>query len=130
MYTNRPSGPQLSGQHAPATTPALSPEDARKRFTLPDGFEIRLFASEPEVVNPVAMTWDERGRLWVLELYEYPRGAAAGQTPRDRIKILEDTDADGKADKVTVWADGLNLACGLLLGNGGAYVSAAPDFLF
>src|SRR5260221_3288760 len=71
IYTNRPSGPQLSGQHAPAATPALSPEDARKRFRLPDGFEIRLFASEPEVVNPVAMTWDERGRLWLFELYEF-----------------------------------------------------------
>src|SRR5205085_5415906 len=68
VYTNQPAGKQLSGQHAPATTPALSPEEAQKKFTLPAGFEIRLFASEPEVVNPVAMTWDERGRLWVLEL--------------------------------------------------------------
>src|ERR1043166_2244060 len=130
VYTNKPSGKQLSGQHAPATTPALSPEEARKKFTLPEGFEIRLFASEPEVVNPVAMTWDERGRLWVLELYEYPLGAKQGEKPRDRIKILEDTDADGRADKVTVFADGLNLATGLQLGNGGVYVGQAPEFLF
>src|SRR5713101_4272863 len=130
IYTNRPSGPQLSGQHAPATTPALSPEDAQKKFTLPEGFEIRLFASEPEVVNPVAMTWDERGRLWVLELYEFPLGAKPGEKPRDRIKILEDTDGDGRADKVTVFADGLNLATGILLGNGGVYVGQAPEFLF
>src|SRR5437867_1867066 len=72
IYKNKPSGRQLSGPHAPATTPALTPEEALKKFKLPDGFEIRLFAGEPEVVNPVAMTWDERGRLWVLELYEYP----------------------------------------------------------
>ena len=130
IYKNNPSGKQLSGPHAPAAGPALSPEESRKKILLPPGFEARLFASEPEVVNPVAMTWDERGRLWVLELYEYPSGAPAGQTPRDRIKILEDTDGDGKSDKATVWADGLNLACGLLLGNGGAYVGAAPDFLF
>jgi putative membrane-bound dehydrogenase-like protein len=130
IYTNAPSGRQLSGQHAPASTPALSPEDAQRKFTVPDGFEVRLFASEPEIVNPVAMTWDERGRLWVVELYEYPLGAKPGEKPRDRIKILEDTDADGRADKVHVWADGLNLATAILLGHGGAFVGQAPHLLF
>lgn len=130
IYTNAPAGRQLAGQHAPATTPALSPEEARQKFTVPEGFEMRLFASEPEVVNPVAMTWDERGRLWVVELYEYPLGARPGEKGRDRIKILEDTDADGVADKVSVFVDGLNLATGLALGNGGAYVGQAPDLLF
>src|SRR5205814_4845556 len=65
-----------------------------------------------------------------LELYEYPLGAPPGAKPRDRIKILEDTNADGRADKVTVFADGLNLATGILLGNGGVYVGQAPEFLF
>ena len=130
VYTNAPAGRQLAGQHAPASTPALSPSEARAKFTLPEGFEIRLFASEPEVVNPVAMTWDDRGRLWVVELYEYPLGSQPGAKPRDRIKILEDVDADGVADKVHVWADGLNLATGILLGNGGAYVGQAPHLLF
>lgn len=78
----------------------------------------------------MAMTWDERGRLWVVELYEYPLGAKAGEKPRDRIKILEDTDADGVADKVHVWADGLDLATGILLGRGGAFVGQAPHLLF
>src|SRR6187549_635932 len=95
------AGKQLTGQYAPASTPALAPAEAQKKFVVPEGFEVRLFAAEPEVVNPVAMTWDERGRLWVLELYEYPKGAPKGQKGRDRIKILEDVDADGKADKVT-----------------------------
>jgi putative membrane-bound dehydrogenase-like protein len=130
IYTNKPSGRQMTGEHAPATTPALSPEEAQKKFTVPPRFEVRLFAAEPEVVNPVAMTWDERGRLWVVELYEYPLGAKPGEKPRDRIKILEDTDADGRADKVSVFADGLNLATGILIGNGGVYVGQAPDFLF
>lgn len=130
VYTNQPIGRQISGQHAPASTPALSPEDAQKKFTLPEGFEMRIFAAEPMVVNPVAMTWDARGRLWVLELYEYPKGTAPGTKGRDRIKILEDTDGDGVADKAHVWADGLSLATGLLLGNGGAYVGQAPDLLF
>src|SRR5580765_1209959 len=124
------AGKQLSGQFAPAPTPALPAAEAQKKFVLPQGFEARLFAAEPDVVNPVAMTWDARGRLWVVELYEYPLGAPAGAKPRDCIKILEDTDADGKADKVTVFADGLNLATGILLGNGGVYIGQAPDFLF
>ena len=124
------AGKQLTGQHAPATTPALSPQEAAQKFSLPPGFRVQLFAAEPDIVNPVAMSWDERGRLWVIELYEYPLGAAEGQKPRDRIKILEDTDNDGKADKITIFADGLNLATGLLVGYGGVYVGQAPDLLF
>ncbi len=128
--STRAAGKQLTGQHAPAATPALAPAAAEKEFVVPEGFEVRLFAAEPDVINPVAMTWDERGRLWVLELYEYPLGAPPGQKGRDRIKILEDIDNDGRADKATVFADGLNLATGLLLGNGGVYVGQAPDLLF
>src|SRR5438477_3795474 len=108
----------------------MTPEETQKKFKVPPGFEVRLFASEPEVVNPVAMTWDERGRLWVLELYEYPKGAPKGQKGRDRIQILGDTEADGRAAKVTAFADGYSLATGLALGNGGVYLGVAPDFLF
>src|ERR1043166_6403896 len=130
IYKNQPVARQRGGAHAPATSEPVRPDDAQKLFKVPPGFEVRLFASEPEVVNPVAMTWDERGRLWVLELYEYPLGAKAGEKPRDRIKILEDTDGDGRVDKVTVFADGLNLATGLQLGYGGVFVGQAPDLLF
>jgi putative membrane-bound dehydrogenase-like protein len=124
------AGRQLTGVYAPASTPPLSPDEAAKKFTLPEGFEMRIFASEPQVVNPVAMSWDERGRLWVLELYEYPLGAAPGTKGRDQVKILEDTDNDGKADKVTIFKDGLNLATGLLLGYGGVFVGQAPHLYF
>jgi putative membrane-bound dehydrogenase-like protein len=124
------AGRQLTGVYTPASTPVLKPADAEKKFSVPEGFEVRIFASEPDVINPVGMSWDERGRLWVAELYEYPLGAKEGQKPRDRIKILEDTDADGRADKVTVFADGFDLLTGLLVGNGGVYVGQAPDFLF
>ena len=130
IYTNHPPGRQITSNQLPATTPPLAPEESQKQIHVPPGFEVRLFASEPEVVNPVAMTWDERGRLWVLELYEYPKGAAKGEKGRDRIKILEDTDADGKADKVTVFADGFSLATGLALGYGGVFVGQAPHLLF
>jgi putative membrane-bound dehydrogenase-like protein len=124
------AGRQLTGVYSPASTPPLAPEEAAKKFTVPEGFEMRIFASEPQVVNPVAMTWDDRGRLWVVELYEYPLGAAPGTKPRDQVKILEDTDNDGRADKVTIFKDGLNLATGLQLGYGGVFVGQAPHLLF
>lgn len=132
IYTNNPPGNMLENDpvRRAAKEPPLHPLETQKKFKVPKGFEVRLFASEPEVVNPVAMTWDERGRLWVVELYEYPKGAAKGQKGRDRIKILEDTDADGKADKVTVFADGFSLATGIALGNGGVYLGAAPNLFF
>ncbi len=130
IYTNQPPGKQITSSQLPATTPALSPEETRKLIQVPPGFEVRLFAAEPMVVNPVAMCWDERGRLWVLELYEYPKGAPKGEKGRDRIKILEDTDGDGVADKVTVFADGFSLAEGMILGNGGVYVGAPPNLYF
>src|SRR6266700_1764228 len=124
------AGKQLTGQYAPAANPPLSPAEAQKKFVVPEGFEVRLFAAEPDIINPVAMTWDDRGRLWVVELLDYPYTTKEGAKNRDRVKVLEDTDGDGRADKVTVFADGLNLATGLQLGNGGVYVGQAPDFLF
>src|SRR5882672_2871708 len=84
IYKNNPPGKQLDGAYAPADSPPLAPEETQGKFKVPKGFEVRLFASEPEVVNPVAMTWDERGRLWVVELYEYPLRAKPGEKPRDR----------------------------------------------
>src|SRR5262245_10302664 len=78
--------------------PPLSPEEAIKKMTVPEGFSVELVASEPQIVNPVAMTFDERGRIWITESLEYPRRDAG--KGRDRIKVLEDTDGDGKADKI------------------------------
>jgi putative membrane-bound dehydrogenase-like protein len=132
IYRNNPPGNMLPNDpvRRAASTPALAPDETRKLIQVPPGFEVRLFAAEPMVVNPVAMTWDERGRLWVVELYEYPKGAAKGAKGRDRIKVLEDTDADGKADKVTVFADGFSLATGIALGNGGVYLGQAPHLYF
>jgi putative heme-binding domain-containing protein len=101
---------------------------AAKRMTVPAGFTVEVVAAEPDIVNPVAMTFDERGRIWVCESLEYPRRAAG--PGRDRVKILEDTDGDGKIDKVTVFADGLNIPSGIALGHGGVWVANAPDLLF
>jgi putative heme-binding domain-containing protein len=108
--------------------PALSPAEAIARMRVPDGFHVELVAAEPDLVNPVAMTFDERGRIWVTESLEYPRHSAG--PGRDRIKILEDTDGDGKVDKVTIFADGLNIPSGIAVGHGGVWVCNSPDILF
>ena len=119
----------------PSGQPYLTPEESLSRMKVPPGFEIKVFAAEPDIVNPIAFTVDERGRLWVVECYEYPSRTPPGKMPRDRIKILEDTDGDGKADKVTLWAEGKDLprfdmASGIEVGNGGAYLGAAPYLMF
>lgn len=108
--------------------PPLSPEEALAKMTVPQGFRVELVASEPELVNPVAMAFDERGRIWVTESFEYPRREAG--PGRDRIKILEDTDQDGKVDSVKIFAEGLNIPSGIAIGHGGVWVANAPDILF
>src|SRR5688572_7731513 len=86
-----------------------SPQEALRRFTVPDGFRVELVAAEPDLVNPIAMTFDDRGRIWVTESVEYPRKFDG--PGRDRVKLLEDADGDGNAEKVTVVVEGLNIPC-------------------
>jgi len=95
---------------------------------VPPGFAVELVASEPDIVNPIALTFDERGRIWITESLEYPRSEPG--PGRDRVKVLEDTDGDGKADKFTVFADGLNIPSGIAVGHGGVWVANSPDILF
>jgi putative membrane-bound dehydrogenase-like protein len=108
--------------------PPLSPADALKKMKVPDGFAVELVLSEPDLVNPVAMTFDDRGRIWVTESLEYPRRSAG--PGKDRIKVFESTKGDGKYDKMTVFAEGLNIPSGIAVGYGGVWVANAPDILF
>src|SRR5690606_21828662 len=78
---------ELTGVYEPAAGPCPTVEEALAKMTVPDGYEVRNFAAEPMVINPVAMSWDRRGRLWVVELYEYPTGA---KVPNEYSKIAED----------------------------------------
>jgi putative membrane-bound dehydrogenase-like protein len=115
--------------------PYLAPAESLRRLQVPPGWEVKLFAAEPDIINPVAFTVDERGRLWVVECYEYPNRTPAGKQPRDRIKVLEDTDGDGHADKVSVWCEGrdlprFDLATGIEVGHGGVFLGAAPYLFF
>ncbi len=102
-----------------------------EQFTLPEGFEINLFASEVDfsLTNPVTITFDPQGRMWVADMSSYPQYLPGAQ-PNDRILILEDTDGDGVADQETVFADSLYMPTGMELGNGGVYVSQPPDLWF
>lgn len=109
----------------------LTPEQSAKLIQVPPGFDLELFAAEPDIVNPIAMAWDERGRLWVIETVDYPNTVRDEEgVGDDRIKICEDTDGDGKADKFTVFAENLNIPTSLVFANGGVIVSQAPVFLF
>jgi putative membrane-bound dehydrogenase-like protein len=109
----------------------LSAEDALARMEVPEGFSVDLLAAEPQVTQPIAMNFDARGRLWVIEGHTYPvRDPGNYNEGRDRILIFEDGDGDGTFETRKVFAEKLNLASGIAIGFGGVYVGAAPYFLF
>jgi putative membrane-bound dehydrogenase-like protein len=116
---------------APKYQLPLSAEESAMLTQVPPGFKLELFASEPDIINPIAMNWDEKGRLWVIETVDYPNTVRDDKgVGDDKVKILEDTDGDGKADKVTVFADQLNIPTSFAFFDGGIVVSQAPHFLF
>ncbi len=109
----------------------LDSKESIKYTQVPADFDLQLFATEPDVVKPIYMAWDERGRAWVIEALDYPHGLAeAGQPGKATVKICEDTNGGGKADKFTIFADKLNLATSLVFVNGGIIVSEARHMLF
>jgi len=109
----------------------LDPEESIRYTQVPADFDLRLFAAEPDIVKPIYMAWDERGRAWVVEARDYPHGLVPeGEPGQADIKICEDTDGDGKADTFTLFADGLNLATALVFVNDGIIVSEAHHMLF
>ncbi len=105
-------------------------DEAMKFIQIPAEFSLTLFATEPDIVKPIAFAFDERGRMWILETVDYPNKPTAGKPGSDRIRILEDTNGDGKADKFTVFADQLNIPTSLVFANGGVIVAQPPHILF
>ena len=115
---------------APRYQLPLSAQESMKFIQTPAEFTVDLFAAEPDIVKPISFNFDERGRLWLLETVDYPNKILNGQPGDDRIRILEDTNGDGRADKFTVFADRLNIPTSITFANGGAIVSQAPHILF
>ena len=118
----------------PANTQAdgegpLPPAEAIKRLRVPEGFQITLAAAEPDVRQPIAITFDDRGRLWVAESYSYD-GSTFTDEPRDRILIFEDTNGDGVLDSRKIFCDGLTHLTGLEIGFGGVWITAPPNLSF
>jgi putative membrane-bound dehydrogenase-like protein len=115
----------------PETISLLKPADALTKLHLPEGFRATLFAAEPDVRQPIALCWDERGRLWVAENYTYANGKERFDLKlRDRIVIFEDTDHDGVFDQRTVFADDLQMLTSIERGLGGVWAMCPPHLLF
>ncbi|MEZ6059636.1 MAG: c-type cytochrome [Planctomycetaceae bacterium] len=130
----------------------LTPQQAERAFQVPDDLQIQLVLSDPEIAQPLFMTWDDRNRLWVVEYRQYPDPAGLtmisrdqylrsvydkvpeppprGTPGNDRITIHEDTDSDGVYDRHTTFVDGLNIATSVAIGRGGAFVTNPPYLLF
>lgn len=127
----KPGGPRNGAAEWPWPRPKpMNAEQSLKHMITPAGFEVELFAAEPDIRPALAMAWDERGRLWICESVDYPNKLAVGEGKgNDTIKICEDTDGDGRADKFTVFAEGLSIPTAITFAGGGVIVHQAPHTL-
>ncbi len=112
---------QKAGDEPPAAA------DLVRGITVPPGFRVELFAAEPDVCQPIAITTDERGRLWVVENYSYPEWRTEGT---DRVLIFDDTDGDGRFDTRKVFLDGGRNLTGIEIGRGGVWLTSPPELVF
>jgi len=119
----QPRNTQAAGQHPP------SPQQAWRALTVPDGFQVTLAAAEPDVRQPIAIAFDDRGRLWVAESYSYD-GSHFTEERHDQILIFEDTNGDGRLNERTVFHRSLSRLTGLALGFGGVWIASAPHLAF
>lgn len=127
---NYTPGAKWGLQGAPRTTMQmpLAASESIKHIVTPQGMTVKLFADEKDFQSkPIAMTWDERGRLWVCETRDYPNELG---TNRDRIRICEDTDGDHRADKFTIFAEGLSIPSAIVIVRGGAVVQNGTETIY
>jgi putative membrane-bound dehydrogenase-like protein len=131
MATAQESRNQLpKKQHKDSDAPFLKPDEAVAKMSVPDGFEVSVFASEPDIAEPIAFCFDDRGRLWVAENFNYQTRRQHTDDPVSRIQILEDTDGDGVFDKKKTFTDKLTFTSGLACGFGGVFVGSPPNLTF
>ena len=111
-------------------TAALSPAESQAAIRLPEGYRVEVVAAEPFVRDPVAIAWDEHGRLWVVEMADYPYGMDGAGKPGGRVRYLTDRDGDGRYDMSTLFLDGLSFPTAVLPWKDGVFVAAAPQLIF
>lgn len=129
--TPSPAFPEPHDTEPSASGLPLPAEEAAKKFEVPQGFQVTVFASEPDVRNPIAMAWDGRGRLWVAENYTYAdRSTVYDLSLRDRVVIFEDKDGDGKHDERKVFSDDLQMLTSVEIGRGGVWLMTPPQLIF
>lgn len=124
------SSAAADGQRSDVSVGPLSPEASVRAIRVHPGFSVELVAAEPMVQDPVAFEWGADGKLWVVEMGDYPLGLDGNESPGGRVKILEDTDGDGRYDKATVFLDKLNKPTGILPWEKGVLITAAPEIIY
>lgn len=117
-------------QHKFSDAPFLKPADAVAKMAIPDGFEVSIFAAEPDIAEPIAFCFDDRGRMWIAENFNYQTRRKHTNDPVSRIQILEDTDGDGVFDKKKTFTDKLTFTSGIACGFGGVFVGSPPNLTF
>lgn len=123
--------PKIYNSETDTAAQPISPTEAAKGFDVPAGFKVSVLASEPDVQNPIAMTWDAKGRLWVAENFTYAeRSQRFDLSLRDRVLIFEDTNQDGVADKRTVFTDQVQMLTSVEVGHGGVWLMCPSRLLF
>ncbi len=126
--------PEVKTNYKASTTPEYKEgSEALKEMITPEGYKVELFASEkefPNLANPMQISFDNKGRMWVAVMPSYPHYRPGDAKPNDKLLIYEDTNNDGKADKEIIFADGLNLPIGFEFAPGGVYVAEEPHLVF
>jgi putative membrane-bound dehydrogenase-like protein len=117
-------------QHRTSNAPFLKPQQAVAKMSIPDGFEVSIFASEPDIAEPIAFCFDDRGRMWIAENFNYQTRRQHTGEKVSRIQILEDTDGDGVFDQKKTFTDKLTFTSGLACGFGGVFVGSPPNLTF
>lgn len=117
-------------QHRTSDAPFLTPQQAVNKMAIPEGFDVSIYASEPDIAEPIAFCFDDRGRMWVAENFNYRTRRNHTDDPVSRIQILEDTNSDGVFDKKKTFTDTLTFTSGIAPGFGGVFVGSPPNLTF
>jgi putative membrane-bound dehydrogenase-like protein len=130
VTADEPRNQLVKEQHRTSDAPFLKPAEAVAKMAIPEGFEVSVFASEPDIAEPIAFCFDDRGRMWVAENFNYRTRREHTSEQVSRIQILEDTDGDGVFDQKKTFTDSLTFTSGLALGFGGVFVGSPPNLSF